>query len=325
MNTSIIDQRPMPSTTRYMTGAVVQPPSAAPLGGDQQDAQADQLHHRHGDRGEEHQQRQRPHAGAEQVAHATQDGAGLAGAELGHGEHRIDVGRQIEDQRGEPTMPRCGAMLSRLRGVQRTCRSAGSAHAVASGTMLTRPQVWQPMMCAPARLPAGSTNGARGGDGCRMVDRDRRHAAALHFLPHRLAAEQDVGGNHRQQQGAEGVERGPHLDAHQRAKFHIGNERRRADRFRSSTSATGASPRRTPCECGAAGAAGAAPAARRACSRVLPAARRRWRAARRRRAPTCRPAPGRPGRRTGWRRGSGRRGRPPAAAPRRRSRTAPAR
>ena len=62
MKTSTIDQRPTPSMIRYITsdraaGAVE--PRCTEIS---RNIEADQLEHGHGDAGEEHQQRDRPHA-----------------------------------------------------------------------------------------------------------------------------------------------------------------------------------------------------------------------------------------------------------------------
>src|SRR3712207_7662185 len=55
---------------------------------------------RSGDAREEDEERHRPHAGLEQRPHAREDGVGLAAAEVDHGHHRVEVGREVEDGGG---------------------------------------------------------------------------------------------------------------------------------------------------------------------------------------------------------------------------------
>ena len=82
MKMSIIDQRPMWSMMRYSRVRSRSRRREPVCVHDQQDGQPDTFSHRHDDAGEEHQRRERPHAGLQQFAHAAQDGAGLAGAKL---------------------------------------------------------------------------------------------------------------------------------------------------------------------------------------------------------------------------------------------------
>ena len=146
MKMSIIDQRPIQSTMRYSTVRSCSRPVQPRCVLISRIVEADQLQHRHGDRGEEHQRGERPHAGIQQLAHAAQDGAGLAGAELDHGQHRIDVGRHVQHRRGEQQRPgarRCCRACARAAGDS----SAGSARRPRG--RLTRPQVWQPIAPGP--------------------------------------------------------------------------------------------------------------------------------------------------------------------------------
>ena len=146
MNMSIIDQRPIASTIRYSTVRSRSRPRTARLRGDQQQPEADQLQHRHRDAAKNTSSASGHMPHVQQFLHAAQDGAGLAGAELDHGQHRIDVGRDVEQHRGDHQRPGAREAVG-LAVVQ------GGAAARAGGPLprarLTRPQVSQPIRCSP--------------------------------------------------------------------------------------------------------------------------------------------------------------------------------
>ena len=127
MKMSIIDQRPIQSMMRYSTvRSRSRPVAAAPCTLISSMVRPTSFSTGTHDRGEEHQRRERPHAGIEQFAHAAEDGAGLAGAELDHGQHRIDVGRDIQDRAAiRSAQVRVDAV--RLARDAAGSRSAGSA------------------------------------------------------------------------------------------------------------------------------------------------------------------------------------------------------
>ena len=108
MKMSTIDQRPTCSMIRYIRLRSRSRHLERRCTVIRRKIKADQLQHRHGGAGEEHQERHRPHAGADQRLDPRENGLRLAAAEMDDGHHRQQVGGHVQDGRGHDQRPGAG-------------------------------------------------------------------------------------------------------------------------------------------------------------------------------------------------------------------------
>jgi hypothetical protein len=109
-------------------GPLAQPTGRTPPDGVEEPAERGKLQHRHENRGEEHEQRQRPHAELEELIHAGQDGVAVDPAKSLDRHHRQQVCRKVEDHggggQGEGSAQTAGLTRLERRGTARAGRRA---------------------------------------------------------------------------------------------------------------------------------------------------------------------------------------------------------
>ena len=141
---------------------------------------------------------------------------GCAGAELDHGEHRVDVGRDVEDGGGDHEGPGAhdAAGLALVHG-----RAAARAFAVALGR-----HAYQAAALAAGR--AGPKVERR-----HFGHRRVRLAAPLDLLPHGMGVERGFGPHDDDGEQAQRIDRGAELDGDQVAELGVGHEHAQQQHF----------------------------------------------------------------------------------------------